>query len=172
MRYWHRLYKENLLVEKSRTAVQIPCVAIERCARSGKDRFETVYGVSNRLQWSMIGKKQFIQEALKNPVKCQCFHRFLRHGILFDLLAPWLPSSSGVIARSASSARLGWSQGVSLCRSVSWIVRLEESSELRGELFDVVFVGSGRGWRWVVWCCFCCSYFALDFGRSDLALEA
>ena len=34
----------------------------------------------------------------------------------------------------------------------SWIVRLEESSELRGELFDVVF--------------------PLDFGRSDLALEA
>ena len=38
-------------------------------------------------------------------------------------------------------------KGVSLCRSVSWIVRLEESSEVRGESFDVVF--------------------PLDFGRSD-----
>ena len=39
---------------------------------------------------------------------------------------------------------------------VSWIVRLEESSELRGELCSVV-----------VW-----FFFPLDFGRSDLALES
>ena len=42
---------------------------------------------------------------------------------------------------------LGGAKGVSLCRSVSWIVRLEERSEVRGEL-------SGRGWRWVVCCCY------------------
>ena len=47
---------------------------------------------------------------------------------------------------------LGGANGVSLCRSVSWIVRLEETSELRGELFDVVF--------------------PFDFGGSDLVLEA
>jgi len=51
-----------------------------------------------------------------------------------------------------SSARLGWSQGGFVVSEVSWIVRLEESSEVRGELFDVVF--------------------PLDFGRSDLALES
>ena len=89
----------------------------------------------------------------KNHVKMLMFPSFSsRHGFLFDLLAPWLPSSSGVIARSASSARLGWSQGGFVVSEVSWIVRLEESSELRGELFDVVF--------------------PLDFGRADLVLEA
>ena len=61
---------------------------------------------------------------------------------------------TGVIARS-SPARLGmaWVEpGGFVVSEVSWIVRLEESSDLRGELFHVVF--------------------PLDFGGSDLALEA
>ena len=85
----------------------------------------------------------------KNPVKMFPSFSF-RPGFLFDLLAPWLPSSSGVIARSSPARHsLGGAKGVSLYRRS---VGLSDWKKGRGELFDVVF--------------------PLDFGRSDLALEA
>ena len=54
----------------------------------------------------------------KNHVKMLMFPSLSsRHGFLFDLLAPWLPSSSGVIATSSpAQLGLGGANGVSLYR--------------------------------------------------------
>ena len=78
-----------------------------------------------------------------------------RHGFLFDLLAPWLPSSSGVIARSSpAQLGLGGARGF-LC--------------LGGQL-DCQIGRKVRGPRWVVWCCFCCS-FCIGFRKIRFGFE-
>ena len=70
-----------------------------------------------------------------------------RHGFLFDLLAPWLPSSSGVIATSSpAQLGLGGANGVSLCRRSVGLSDWKKAPSSEGSCLMFVFVGSLFHW--------------------------
>ena len=68
------------------TVVQIPCVAIEPCARSLKATLNSIWRkVACSDQWEEATHPR----SSKNPVKC--FHRSYSSRVPFDLLLGWLP---------------------------------------------------------------------------------
>ena len=76
-----------------------------------------------------------------------------RPGFLFDLLAPWLPSSSGVIARSSPARHsLGGAKGF---RCVGGQLDCQIGRKLRGP-------------RWVVWCRFSIGFRKIRFGLGSV----
>ena len=101
------------------TVVQSPCVAIEPCARSAK-----------KTDW-----KQYMEESSLDKWE------EATHPIVFFVIGFTEIEIRGFQVLQVSSPRLGWSQGVSLCRRSVGLVGLSDwkKFEFRGDVGLVLF---------------------------------
>ena len=122
----------------------VPCVFVMR--------YWHLLHKENLLVGNSMWKKQLIQETPKNPVKCQCFHRFLL--VMASFSISWLHGFQVLQVSSPHCHLLGraWEPGV---RCV-------------GGQLDCHIGRKVRAPRWVVWCRFSIGFRKSRFGLGSV----